>query len=118
MEGQLRQVRETPLPSLVSSNLNKVKALLSFFLRFSTLCFSCKSFDYGRGYNTHGSFQSDLYTKDVGQCKRWSVGKSKYGIKSCPFDYFEKEEASTGSVTTVARLIILLSLSGVMSVMI
>ncbi|KAM7434693.1 Jag1p [Porites harrisoni] len=79
---------------------------------------SCKSFDYGRGYNKHGSFQSDLYTKDVGQCKRWSVGKSKYGIKSCPFDYFEKEETSRGSMTvTVAQFIILLSLSGVMSVM-
>ena len=98
--------------------LIRLIAFLRFFLRFSTLRFSCKSFDYGRGYNKLGSFQSDLYTKDVGQCKRWSVGKSKYGIKSCPFDYFEKEETSRGSMTvTVAQFVILLSLSGVMSVM-
>lgn len=54
---------------------------------------SCKSFEYGHGYNSQGEFQNDLFIREVGQCKLKSVNRKSYKLKPCSYNYYEKTEA-------------------------
>ena len=82
------------------------------------LRYSCKSFEYGRGYNSTGEFQSDLYMKGVGQCKLRSGNQKSYKLKSCVYDYYEKKVSSEGRSAVIVPYAFLLSLSVVLSAMI
>ncbi|XP_020622257.1 uncharacterized protein LOC110059879 [Orbicella faveolata] len=73
---------------------------------------SCKSFEYGHGYNSQGEFQNNLFIKELGQCKLKSVNRKSYKLKSCGFNYYEKNEDSPpGSRAVMLNSVLLLSLS-------
>ena len=54
--------------------------------------------------------------KDVGQCKRWNADQTSYKLKTCSYDYYEKE-IPKGSTAAIVPLISLLGLSVVISVL-
>ena len=61
---------------------------------------SCKSFEYGHGYNSQGEFQNDLFIKEIGQCKLKGFNRKSYKLKSCTYNYYERiEDAPPGSTT-------------------
>ena len=76
--------------------------------------FSCKSFEYGHGYNSKGVFKDDLFFKKLGQCKLRREDTESHKLKSCAYNYYEKT-TSTGSAVANVPLALLLSLSVVTS---
>lgn len=69
--------------------LTKLFLTDSHFLFYLTC--SCKSFEYGLGYNSSSRFLSTLYKQGLGQCKLRSVDATTNEMKSCYYDYYEKK---------------------------
>ncbi|KAL9976636.1 hypothetical protein ACROYT_G013958 [Oculina patagonica] len=67
---------------------------------------SCKSFEYGLGYISSGTFLNTLYKQGLGQCKIESVDTSHNKLTSCYYDYYEKKPpvsaGSQGSLSNMA----------------
>jgi len=56
---------------------------------------SCKSFEYGLGYNSSSGFLNTLYKQGLGQCKLRSVDATANELKSCYYDYYEKKPSTS-----------------------
>lgn len=53
--------------------------------------YSCKSFEYGLGYNSGGKFLNALYNEALGRCKLQRTDTTNHQLRPCYFDYYEKK---------------------------
>ena len=66
---------------------------------------SCKSLEYGLGYNSSGRFVNTLYKQGLGQCKLRTVDVTTNELKSCYYDYYEKKPpVSAGSRRVLSNM--------------
>ncbi|CAH3023105.1 unnamed protein product [Porites evermanni] len=70
---------------------------LEFCVKECRAISSCKSFEYGLGYNSSGTFVNTLHIKSLGLCKLQHASVSHQPLNDCPYDYYEKKPPVSSS---------------------
>ncbi|XP_022805794.1 uncharacterized protein LOC111342934 [Stylophora pistillata] len=62
---------------------------------------SCKSFEYGLGYEENGTFVNSLHKHGLGICKMQRLDATERTLNACYYDYYEKRTVSAGSISSL-----------------